>query len=311
MRRTAVLHRRAALAAAVATLMTGLAAAPSMATGTDPVFIGWSQTLPASAYDYEPSSEDACKAGKPACVEATLKRMQRQASSTAAACDHRAVFSLAYYRTTQAYARVAADPDFLEDARFVNHEDAVFAAFYFDAYDNWSAGKHARVPAAWRIAFDAAEDRSVSGSGDLMLGMSAHVNRDLPFVLAGIGLVRPDGTSRKADHDKINEMLNTVVAPLIAEEARRFDASMDDTATPYGLSYTAMMQALVSWRENAWRNAERLAAAPDKASRQAVAQQIEDYAATVGRGLVANYAYRAPVTTGADRDSYCAARRGA
>jgi hypothetical protein len=38
----------------------------------------------------------------------------------------------------------------------------------------------------------------VTGSGDLLLGISAHVNRDLPFVLASLGLVAPDGTSRKA-----------------------------------------------------------------------------------------------------------------
>ena len=137
------------------------------------------------------------------------------------------------------------------------------------------------MPPAWRVAFRRRPNKQVAGSGNLLLGMSAHVNRDLPFVLAGIGLVKPDGTSRKADHDKINDMLNRVVSPLLAEEARRFDPTIDDINTPYGLSYTALMQALIVWRETAWRNAERLVAAPTAAARAAVAADIEAYAATV------------------------------
>jgi hypothetical protein len=105
----------------------------------------------------------------------------------------------------------------------------------------------------------------VTGSGDLLLGISAHVNRDLPFVLASIGLVAPDGTSRKADHDRINVMLNKVQEPLLAEQAARFDPDMAVPATPYGLGYTGLMQTLMVWREAAWRSAERLVAAPDAA----------------------------------------------
>jgi Family of unknown function (DUF5995) len=288
-------------------VILGVAAVTSAGTAaaSDPIYVGWSNLLPAWAYQYTPNSANDCAAGRPTCVQKTLKEMQRRFSPLASSCDHNAVFALAYLRTTQQYAKDAAEPGFFNDPAFVNHEDAVFAQFYFQAYDSWAAGDNAQVPQAWQITFNAARNHEVSGAGDLLLGMNAHVNRDLPFVLAALGLVAPDGTSRKPDHDKVNVVLNQVVQPLLAEEAQRFDPTINDAATPYGLSYTALMQLLVSWRETAWRNAERLVSAPDAQARQAVAQQIEDYATTNARSIEAEFQYNA-VTTSAQRDAYCA-----
>jgi hypothetical protein len=180
---------------------------------------------------------------------------------------------------------------------------------YFGAMDDWKAGRLDRVPPAWRVALQAGRDRSVSGTGDLLLGMNAHVNRDLPFVLAAIGLVAPNGTSRKPDHDKINVMLNHVVQPLIDEEAARFDPGIEAIRTPYGIGYTALMQLLVDWRESAWRAAERLVSAHDAASRARVAAGIEASAAQKAETLRASSAYLTPVSNSTSRDQYCAAHR--
>lgn len=293
--------------AAGAALLMGV---PATAQAADPPFVGWSALLPPGADAYQPTSGDQCVAGRPGCVENTIRKMSRRLKPLAASCDHNAVFELAYLRTTETYRKVAAQPGFFADARFVNHEDAVFANYYYTAYDSWAAGKRQNVPQAWRIALDAAAAHAVSGSGDLMLGMNAHVNADLPFVLAAIGLVAPDGSSRKPDHDKVNVFLNQVVQPLIDEEAARFDPAMDDAKGPYGLSYTALMQVLIGWRETAWRNAERLVNAPDAAAREQVARGIQDYAAATARSLVPEFAYAPPVTDSTARDQFCAAHHG-
>ena len=125
-------------------------------------------------------------------------------------------------------------------------------------------------------------------------------------MLYSTGLVAPDGTSRKPDHDRVNIILNRVVEPLIAEIARRFDPTIDDTNLPTSLDDTALFQLLVAWRETAWRNAEALAAAPTPAARAVVVAEIENDAAAEARAIVASTAYP-PLSGGSGpRDAYCA-----
>jgi hypothetical protein len=239
-------------------------------------------------------------------VDAVVREMQRRFERQAAACDHDAIFALSYLRTTEEYRRTLAEPDFYEDPRFVTHEDAVFAKLYFDAYDAFHRGDPAATPPAWRIAFDAAADHALPAAGDLFLGINAHVQRDLPFALAAIGLVKPDGTTRKTDHDRVNRFLNRVMDDLIPEVARRFDPTIDDTNLPTTVDDLLTFQAIPLWRETAWRNAERLATAPDAEARAAVAASIEAYAASQAQLLRTALMY--PLGLGARaRDTFCAA----
>jgi hypothetical protein len=291
----------------VATLtLTLLAVAPS-ARAADPPFVGWSQLLPGLATAYEPSSENDCAAGRVHCVDAAIREMTRRFDPLAERCDHDAIFALAYLLTTQEYRHTIDDPTFFQDTPFVNHEDAVFAGFYFAAYDAWHAG--AWAPEAWRIAFQAAADHRVSAAGDLALGINAHVQRDLPFVLAGIGLVKPDGTTRKTDHDRVNRFLNRVTDGLTAQIAEQFDPTVDDSNLPTSVDDVVSFQIIPTWREIAWRNAERLASASTPAAWAQVAASIESYAASQARLLVAQSAY--PLGLGAAaRDDFCAAHHG-
>jgi Family of unknown function (DUF5995) len=291
---------------ALAALVLALAA-PAAALADDPPFVGWSALLPGLSLPYDPTSPDDCIAGRSQCVDKTIREMTRRFDPLAASCDHNAIFSLTYLRVTQEYRRTIDQP-FFDDTQFVNYEDTVFAHYYFAAFDAWTGGQIEDVPPAWRIAFDAAAKHEVSAAGDLLLGINAHVQRDLPFVLYSIGLVAPDGTSRKPDFDRVNIILNRVVEPLIAEIARRFDPTIDDTNLPGSLDYFTLFQLLVAWREDAWRNAEALAAAPTPEARDVVAAQIENDAATEARGIVASTAYLPPPLSAgsAPRDAYCA-----
>ena len=278
---------------------------PTAAVADDPPFVGWSALLPGLSLPYDPASPDDCIAGRAQCVDKTIRKMTSRLDSLASSCDHNAVFSLTYLRVTQEYRRTIDTP-FFDDTPFVNHEDTVFANYYFAAFDAWSAGRMAEVPPAWRIAFDTAAKRSVSASGDLLLGINAHVQRDLPLVLYAIGLTAADGTSRKPDHDRVNIILNRVTDDVLAEIARRFDPTIDDTNLPTALDDAALFQLLVAWRENAWRKAEALAAAPTPEARDLVVQQIEADAATQARAIVGATAYL-PLTSGSRaRDAYCA-----
>ncbi len=280
--------------------------APATARPEDPPYLGWSELFPGLAEGFEPSSEDECRSGRSSCVDKVIREMEKAFDPLATSCDHDAVFALAYLRTTEEYRRTIEDASFFDDTPWVNHEDAVFARFYSDAYDAWHSGKTEAVPEAWAVAFEAADDRSVSATGNLFLGINAHVMRDLPHVLANIGIVAPDGSVRKADHNRVNEFLNRVPDDLVPEIARRFDPTIDDGEAPTTLDNMLTFQVLPTWREAAWRNAERLVAATSEEERAAVEAEIEAVAAEQARAIRDATAYLVGFQTSSERDAYCA-----
>lgn len=273
-------------------------------------YVPWSSSLAGWTDEYIPSSANDCVAGRSKCLQVTLKEQSRIADQTAGACDHTAVFARAYLRMTQLYGHTRDIPGYYEDVPYFNHVDAVFARYYTDAYYNWKSGNRAAVPQSWQIAFDASRDKKVSGTGDLLLGINAHINRDLPYVMAAVGLVAPDGSSRKGDYDVVEQWLAESTAALTAEFAARFDPTMDDSADPYGIGNAASFQMISGWRENAWRNAEALATAPNALARALVEARIENDANTVAQSLLTATAY-SPLSAGTGpRDAFCAAHNG-
>jgi len=279
------------------------------ARAEDPPYVGWPALLPGLTTEFDPSSENDCTAGRTRCVDAVIREMRRRFDPLAQSCDHDSIFALAYLRTTEEYRRTIEDPTFFEDTAFVNHEDVVFARLYFDAFDAWHQSRRDDVPPAWAIAFQAAADRSVPASGDLELGINAHVQRDLPFALAAIGLVKPDGSSRKPDHNRVNEFLNRVTDDLYAEIARRFDPTIDDADAPGTADDAALFQIIPGWREIAWRNAERLVSATSDEERAEVAASIEEYAASQAETIRLASGY-GPLRNSAARDAYCSIHHG-
>jgi hypothetical protein len=247
-----------------------------------------------------------CPDGTTRCVTKTIKDMQARYDVLAPACDHSVIFSLSYLLTTQQYKIVTKDPTFFRDTPWVNREDWNFAKLYLNAMDAYRPHRTtAGVPQAWQIALDAAYDQSVTGSGDLLLGINAHVNRDLPFALYQMGLVAPDGTTRKPDHDKVNVMLRQVLPKVLDLESKRFDPTIPgDVVMGTDMDMDGLMSLLVAWRESAWDNAVLLATAPNDAIRNTVAATIESQAATEATSL-----RTATLATAAQRNArnaYCA-----
>ena len=302
----------ALLAATLAVSPTATAAsAPDVpTTSSSAPEVSWTSYLAGTTDAYVPTSENDCTAGRPACLKTTLKELAKIADTTATSCSHDAVFARSYVRMTQTYGWSRDIPGYYSDVPFANHQDAVFAKYFSNAFHAYQSGDRASVPEAWQIAFDASRDHKVSGAGSLLLGMNAHINRDLAFVLAGVGLVAPDGSSRKPDYDVVEKWLYTATKPLIAEIAARFDPTADDTDAPFGISYATLFQMISGWREGAWRHAEQLVSAPTPAARALVAASIENEAASAAKALLATQSYTPPLTSSDARDSWCAAHQG-
>jgi len=299
-------RRKVALLVAVACLGT-VTLGLGQARAANLVLPNWPQLLPPNPYTPSgtvPLGWDVCTQGQPSCPQNVIKEMTRRWQPLDTSCDHRAVFALTYLRTTQEFARTINDqPGTFSDIPWITHEDAVFAQLYFNAYDNYQAGRS--VPLAWKIAFDANRNPNIQGMGDLLLGMNAHINRDLPYTLAHVGLVKSNGGSRKLDHDKVNAFLDRVIDPLQVELAQRYDPIFTILdAEPSPADEVGALQGIRLLRENAWRNAEDLVAARTPLARSLVSQNIEAQAAVFALDIVAastipGYGY--------SRDAYCAA----
>src|SRR5688572_30691260 len=113
MRTMAPMGRRAMLMVATAALAGLLmAAVPAGAEEGDPPFVPWSVMLPSFTTGYEPSSANDCTSGRLRCVDAVIREMDRRFRPLATSCDHDAMFSLTYLRTTEEYRRAVDDGTF-------------------------------------------------------------------------------------------------------------------------------------------------------------------------------------------------------
>ncbi len=296
---------RALLIAAVAGLALLVpASAQGAPTGLIPNWPELLPPLPGTPSGTVPLDFDVCPGGGEECPHAVVDEMIERWGPLDSSCDHDAVFALTYLRTTEEFVRTVKGSHEFSDIPWINHEDTVFAELYFRAYDNWHSGNTAAVPGAWKVAFESAESPDQSGIGDLLLGLNAHISRDLPYTLAHVGLVKPDGTSRKRDHDLVNDFLERIADPLQVELAQRYDTLFEFTDLgPLPVDEEVVLTLVKLLRENAWRNAELLVSAPSPEARQAVSALIELEAELFARSI--DLADTLP-GYGATRDAHCA-----
>ena len=282
-------------------LAAGLSIAPAQA---DPVGPGALDpavgALPAVPVPYQKYDGPVCTDGDPQCIVEVIAKMEDRLAPLAASCDHDAIFSLAYLRVTQ-NVKAAADSGYFHDRTWLTQLDAVFADLYFHTMDTWNSGQQNAVPKAWRIALSASDDRSMTGLGDFLLNMNAHINNDFPHALATVGLTAADGSSHKPDHNAYNDRLDSLYIPVFDEEAQRFDPTFDqyDVGPLDDIGVGAIMRG---WREMVWRHAEDLVTARTAAQKALAEHAIEEYAA--GQAAMIKQTF-ASSDGSAARDAYC------
>ena len=277
-------------------------------------FTNYLPPLTTDPTEYESGYNDYCRddggqLNTYGCVDKVIREMSARYDRYHRTCDHRGIFSLVYLVTTQEYQRASLEPGFFDDPEFLNHYDTVFAQFYFHASDAWTRGDLTHVPPVWQVAFSSAQGRTVTTLGDMMLGMAAHILRDLPIVIATIGLTDPEtGLSRKPDHDAVNAFLARVVVDPAIQAAwdPSFSTSVPGSPVSPNAAVTAIIQA---WREAAWRWAELLISAPTPETQADVIMQIEWYAYTQALAFQASTSYLRPLQSSVQRDLFCTNHR--
>ena len=296
---------RARLASVVAAATAAvLTCAGTAAASSDPANIPWESYLPPlpSPNRPQPHAVPYCRAPRLSCIDTELRRLR--SAQRRLGCDHRGVFATTYLELTRVLrATVRHDPRFFRYPRYLYTEDALFADVYFNTLRDYRSGRP--VAPAWRIALDTARSGQVNAGQDMLLGINAHVQNDMPFVVAALGLRTPRGASRKPDHDRVNEVLDRAYQPVVNAVAERYDPLLFTTNASWDpLDDIGGLEMVKGWREGVWRNAERLVNAKSAAERRQVAGQIQQNAALWAQMMAA------PQTPGyrAQRDAYCARR---
>lgn len=270
---------RVLVCATVASLLLPLA----QASADEPVpwLLPGSPPLPPDyTVPYLPAVEPvSCVAGKLSCVTRLETELQRH--TAALGCDHDAVFADAYLTITRGYLDSATDPEYFDTLERVdplamrgtyerpdriNHEVRNYAQEYLDQYALWHTGRRDEVAPSWAIAFQAADDESVTATGDLLLQLNAHIRRDNPIraIEQTEGVLRVDGpmpdATGRPDHDRISDVLQENAEAMNDRLAARYDPSLNDSneLLRMVIDPKSIYLLISSWREEAWRNAEQL-----------------------------------------------------
>ena len=251
----------------------------------------------------DPSSANPCQRGNLSCFDILLGEMARRARPLIAACSHDAAFAVTYEEMTAAL-RAAARSGRFRNPALLTLFSAWFAQMYFQAFDSWRAGRYGAVPTAWQVAFGAADGRKVTGIGDMLLGMNAHITHDLPNVVADV--MREPGTAVTPDYALVSQIITAISPSVLRDVGNHFDASVALAQIPIELGGAASFGALIAqWRTESWRNGIALRAAGPGA-RAAVAQRVAataDLRAALIRGATA---YLPFIESSTRRDAYCA-----
>jgi hypothetical protein len=250
----------------------------------------------------QPHGVPNCTRASVACVEDLARRQRATWEAWDATCDHRAVMGLAYLKITEALRDDLAlpKPTLFRYPSWFEYVTAAFSNMWFAANADYDARRP--VAAAWKIALDTMTKGDVTAGQEILLFSNAHVQHDLPFAYEQMGLRTRKGASRKPDHDAVNEINNRILDPTQDEVSQRYDPTFSWVdLKPSPLDELGSMEFVKSWREGAWRNAERLLRARTPAERQMVVDSIDATSEIWARFIAA------PALPGfrATRDAYC------
>ena len=174
------------------------------------------QQLPDQQFVDRQLVEQQLAGQRPENIEQALDAMRRTLEFYHTVKDQRAVFLRLYYvMTLEVYAAICGCGRYENLQTFLDPDwifrlSGRFATRYFASLD-----PDHRSP-AWAVAHEAAQDPWSSVVENALLGINAHINRDLPMAIAD-NLDPAELTDypmlqrRKFDHDQVNKLLVAVL----------------------------------------------------------------------------------------------------
>lgn len=219
------------------------------------------------------------------CLDQTIDQAHRNQS--------RLGYFPALYIEVTGNIKQAIDDGFFAAPKRMERFAVLFANRYLEALERHQCGQP--ILRSWQIAFDAAPDRWLIVLQHLLLAINAHINLDL-----GIAAARTSPGEQlsdlKADFDKVNQILSSMIEEVERELARvwpllglldRVAGNIDETIINFSLEKA---------RDQAWELARRLAPLDEAGQRREIERWDRSVAALGNRirrpGLVKTTALR-------------------
>lgn len=197
-------------------------------------------------------------------LDKAIERLEGIERNLIARHDPRAVFVTTYLMQTRTTAETLEQQGTFQDPEFMNRLALRFVQYFLDAYDHYEAGAMDQVPAPWKHAFDLATSGNSLIMEDLVLGINAHINYDLPRALAVVGAHTP---AQEADFNRYNQVLFDNIKPVKAAIIDRYAhegldvnwLSLADKLS-FNLDDKLAETTFTLVRNNAWEQGQRLLA---------------------------------------------------
>lgn len=199
--------------------------------------------------------------------------------------DRRAIFVSVYAAMSRDMSRRLRAQEF-NNNEWMESTAIAFINLYRVALVNYESGS-GPVPKCWSLAFDAAVHGPALVMQSLLLGMSAHINRDLPFALNAVG-IDPNRDSKYQDHDSVNKILESLTQSV-----------EDAVSSKYAPGLQGVEQLMAGWdkpissfgmraaRQGAWDSAVAMTAAKGHGLQlDLVHAEVEERAVLIARSLL-------------------------
>ncbi len=198
--------------------------------------------------------------------------------------DLRGLFVMAYVATTDTIGQWI-DQGVFQDCAAMTRYVVAFANEYRRALADRVAGNHSSIPVAWQQSFDACDDRS-GVLQCLMLGINAHMKRDLPYAVMAAG-IDVDCSNCYQDYVRIDDVLRLNMPLVRRRIAEAYGADLSLTQRWLGgLADAGIARDFRGARQRSWEFAQLLAAAKTQSARAAVDRAIEERAAAEGQKIL-------------------------
>lgn len=190
-------------------------------------------------------------------------------------------FAALYKRITAAVKAAVADGQF-DDGPRMARLDVAFANRYFDAFNGYSTpAQFAKPTRSWQVTFDAATNEQPIMLQHMLAGINAHIGLDLGIAAQAIDTKT---SVLKDDYDRINAVLASQVNGVVNDIDELSPALADIHAVLTNNEVFLIDEAVIQFRDDAWRFARLLEFEPRFA--QPLTVGIRDFDVAKQGGLI-------------------------